>query len=167
MEIDPLSLEIESSTLAIGALPNDATYAGLGSMIYHSYVAHELLCLYADISLWYDQHDEVLRTFKSFEAYIKMVRENSTSSGGIGSDLLLHSKIEILATKVLEAGMVRRISTSLIIGVVSNGEPFSKSNQNLGCSGFTGFIRPHPDSLSVRWASVCSFPRNGMQNISG
>lgn len=119
METDPLSLEIEMSTLAIGPLPNDAAYAELGSLIHHSYVAHELLCLYADISLWYE-HDDVLRTFKSFEAYIKMVRENSTSSNGIGSDLSLHSKIEILATKVLEAGMVRRISTSLIIGVVSN-----------------------------------------------
>jgi len=103
-------MEIDHSIPGDGSVTNDGRYKELGSLIYSSYVAHELLCLYVEISLWCKQGENVLRTLSSFEGYLGKVTDNATPPCESSPDVhLFHAKIEDLAMKLREAGLVGRI----------------------------------------------------------
>ena len=66
--------------------------------------------MYAEISLWCKQGENVLHTLSSFEGYLGKVTDNATPSCESSRDVpLFHSKIKDLAMKLREVGLVGRI----------------------------------------------------------
>jgi hypothetical protein len=81
-------------------------------MIDRSYTAHELLCLYAEISPYHivKHAKDVLQNITSFETYIKKIIDGVTHSFEFSVDVLqFRSKIAILAMKLREAIIVRKM----------------------------------------------------------
>ena len=107
-------MEIDHSTPGIESVTNDARYEDLCQLIYHSYAAHELLCLYAEISLLCcKQGANVLHTLTSFDIYVANITDKGTPPYENSSDMpLFHSKIKALALKIREAAQVGRILIS-------------------------------------------------------
>jgi len=115
----------------------------IAPLIYHSYIANELICLYAEISLWHAGIS--IDVFNSFHAYkTSIVRTTDPLVDGTQDVSLFHSKIDIIASKVLEAAQVRWDFTALTVGMVYLPQPRRKPHQNWRVFGLFGLLRPQP-----------------------
>ena len=113
----------------------------IAPLIYHSYIANELICLYAEISLW---HAEIsIDVFNSFQAYkASIFRTTDPLVDGTQDVSLFHSKIDIIASKVLDAAQVRCNLTMLTVGMVYLPQPRCKPRQNWRVFELFGFLGP-------------------------
>jgi len=95
--------------MAVGDTTQEYTKAceEIASAIYHSYVANELICLYAEISLW--EPGISVDIFKSFKAYTaSIIPTTYPQFDGAQEVALFHSKMDVIGMKVVEVGQVRQ-----------------------------------------------------------
>jgi len=129
----------------------------LAPLIYHSYIANELICLYAEISLWHARIS--VAVFKSFQAYkASIICTADPLVNGTPDVSSFHSKIDVLATKVLEAAQVGSNLTMLTVGMVYRIRPRRKGPQNWWFVEFFGVLRPYSNPSCMYWASNLLFP---------
>jgi len=129
----------------------------LAPLIYHSYIANELICLYAEISLWHAGIS--MDVFNSFHAYkARIIRTMDPLADGTPDVSLFHSKIDIIASKVLNAAQVRWNLTMLTVGMVYLVRSCRKPHQNCRVIGLFGILRPYPNPSGAHRASNCLLP---------